>query len=150
MTTLTVKRSIVINHPLKETFAYVSEMDNFPDWTSAMVTVKKSSPGMMQPGTRMNCTTRFLGKKLDVVFVVVEYEPYRTFTIKSVAGAASCLFTYQFALWEDEGTIVSQEAIFNLIEGVLNVTEPVIEDAVHRLLEYDLFTLKNMLETKQS
>lgn len=149
MTMLAVKRSIVINCPLQETFAYVSDLERMPDWASAMLTVRKSSPGTTMPGTRVKCSTRFLGTKLDVSFVVVEYEPYRSFTLKSIAGATSCLFTYQFDPGEDGGTIVSQESLFTLIEGVMNVTEPVIASAIKRVLEFDLLTLKDMLETRR-
>lgn len=148
MATLTFKRKIVINRPLGETFAYVSDLENLPEWASVAVSAKKTPPGAMQPGTSVRCTTRFLGKFLDIVFVVVEYEQNRSFTLKSVSGATSCLFTYQFEQGEDEGTIIAQEAMLTIIAGVMSLPEPVIGNALRRLLEYDLLTLKDLLEIR--
>ena len=97
-------------------------------------------------GATVRSTIRFLGKWLDITFEIVEYEPGRYLTIKSVSGIAPFLFYYQFEPVEDGGTTISQKAVIHLTEGILEMKAPVITSAVRRQIEYDLQTLKDMLE----
>jgi len=85
-----------------------------------------------------------------MTFEVVEYEPSRSLMIKSIAGASSCYIYYQFEPVIDGGTSVSQEAVFQLIEGIIEQAELVITSAVRRQLQYDLLTLKDILETRDT
>lgn len=141
-----VKQSVVINLPTEEIFAYMSDLENLVDWSSIVIAVRKISPGTMHVGAMVRSTIRFLGRWVDITFEVVEHEPGRYLTIKSICGVAPCLFCYQFEPIEGGGTIVSQEAVIHLTGGILGLDEPVVTSAVRRQLEYDLLTLKDMLE----
>src|SRR6266568_1731989 len=101
-------------------------------------------------GARARSTIRFLGRWLDTTFEIVECEPSRSLTIKSISGVSPCLFYYQFEPVEDGGTTVSQEALIHLIEGTLDVADLVVTNVVRRQLTYDLLTLKDMLEARAS
>ena len=81
-----------------------------------------------------------------MTFEVVECEPGRSLTIKSIAGIAPCHFCYQFEPVEDGGTTVSQEAMIQL-SGMLGLDEPVMARVVQRQMEHDLLTLKDMQES---
>ncbi|MFL5628413.1 MAG: SRPBCC family protein [Ktedonobacteraceae bacterium] len=150
MNKIKIKQSIVINRPGKEIFTYMSALENLVDWSSATIAVKKISQEMMHVGATAQSTIRFLGRWFDITLEVVECEPYHFLTIKSISGVAPCLFCYQFETVEDNRTNVSQEAMIQLTEGVLEHTTPVIDNAVRRQLEYDLLTLKDILESKAS
>ncbi|HAE84010.1 MAG TPA: hypothetical protein DDW33_05195 [Ktedonobacter sp.] len=144
--TIKVKQNIFINVPAKEIFAYISNFENMVDWSSTIITVRKISSGAVEMGATVRSTIRFLGKWLDITFEIVEYEPGRYLTIKSVSGIAPFLFCYQFEPVEDGGTTISQKAVIHLPEGILEMKAPVITSAVRRQIEYDLQTLKDMLE----
>lgn len=101
-------------------------------------------------GATVRSTIRFLGRWLDTTFEIVECEPSRSLTIKSISGVSPCLFCYQFEPVEDGGTTVSQEALIHLIEGMLDLADPVVTSVVRRQLAYDLLTLKDMLEARAS
>src|SRR5215207_2346985 len=45
-----VEESIEIGRPLKEVFDYVSEPDNFPEWTGTAIEVRKGAPGPVREG----------------------------------------------------------------------------------------------------
>jgi polyketide cyclase/dehydrase/lipid transport protein len=140
-----IKQSVVINLAAEDIFAYMSDLGNQVDWSSAVIMVRNISPGAPHVGTRVRSTIRFLGRWLDMTFEVVECEPGRSLTIKSIAGISPCLFCYQFEPVEDGGTTVSQEAVIHLT-GILGLEEPVVIRVISRQMEHDLLTLKDLLE----
>src|SRR5207247_3419309 len=143
-----VKESIVINLPVEEIFAYMSDIANMVDWSSAIIAVRKISPGELHVGATVQSTIRFLGKWVDITFEIVEYKPSRYLTLKSISGVTPCLFCYQFEPSEDGGTIISQGTIIHLTGGILDLAEPVVTNVVRRQLEHDLLTLKDILEAR--
>lgn len=145
MNQVNIKQSVVINLAAEEIFAYMSDLENQVDWSSAVIMVRNISPGVLHVGARVRSTIRFLGRWLDMTFEVVECEPGRSLTIKSIAGISPCLFCYQFDPVEDGGTTVSQEAVIHLT-GILGLEEPVVTRVISRQMEHDLLTLKDLLE----
>ena len=98
----------------------------------------------------MQSTIRFLGRWSNLTFEIVECEPSRYLTIKSISGIAPCLFCYQFEPLEDAKTNVCQEAMIQLTGEILGLTEPTVTNVVRRQLEHDLLTLKDILEASAS
>ena len=150
MIKINIKQSIVINLPAEEIFAYMSDIENLVDWSSATISVRKITPGELHVGAMVRSTIRFLGKWLDITFEIVEYEPSRYLTLKSISGVTPCLFCYQFEPSEDGGTTVSQGTIIHLTGGVLNLAEPVVTSVIRSQLEHDLLTLKAVSEARTS
>jgi hypothetical protein len=148
--TMNVKQNVFINLPAEDIFAYVSDFENLVDWSSVMIAARKISPGAIEVGATIRGTVRFLGKWLDITFEIVEYEPGRYLTIKSTSGIAPFLFCYQFEPTEDGGTSISQKAVIHLTEEVMELKASVITSAVRRQIEYDLVTLKDLLEASTS
>ncbi|HLI90219.1 MAG TPA: SRPBCC family protein [Ktedonobacteraceae bacterium] len=142
------KQRIFIDLPTEETFAYTSNLENMAVWSSAVINVKKTSPGAIQAGTTVQSTVRFLGKWLDMIFELVEYEPQRYLTLKSISGGTPCLFYYQFDPVANGGVMVSLHSMIHLSRGILDLPEPMVIDTINRQLEYDLLTLKAMLEAR--
>jgi len=146
MIEVNVKQTIVINLLVEEIFAYMSDLENPVGWSSVIIAVSKLSPGTMHVGAMVQSTIRFLGRRLDTTFEVVECQPGRSLTIKSIAGVAPCLFCYQFEPAEEGGTTVSQETVIHLTESMFGLEESVVTRVVGHQLEYDLLLLKDMLE----
>jgi len=143
---MNVRLSIVINMPVEEIFTYMSELENLVDWSNPIIAIRKLSPGDIHVGTTVQSTIRFLGKWWNMTFEVVECEPSRSLTIKSIAGVAPCLFCYQFKPIENGRTTVSQEAAIQLTGSIYGLEESVLARMVSRQIEHDLLTLKDMLE----
>ncbi len=144
-----VKHSVVINLSAEEIFAYMADLDNLVDWSSTVIAVRKISPGEIRVGATLRTTIRLLGRWLDMTFEIIESEPNRCLTIKSISGGSPCLFSYQYDPIEDGGTNVSLEAMIHFT-GILGLAEPVVTRVIHRQLEHDLLTLKDMLEASTS
>jgi uncharacterized membrane protein len=148
--TVDVKHAVFINLPVEAVFAYISDLENLSDWSGVVITARTISPGETRPGTRVRSTIRFLNKWSEMTFEVVEYESNRVLTLKSINGIARCTVFYQLEPGEDGGTTVFQEAVVHCVEGAVEVAESVAHNAIHRQIEFDLLTLKDILEAKAS
>ena len=82
-----------------------------------------------------------------MVLEIVECQQGRCLLIKSISGVTPCIFYYQFESLEDGTTSLAQDASFSFISSFTDVTERVVINAIHRQLDYDLLTLKDVLET---
>ena len=148
MIKMSVKQCVFIKQPPEAVFAYMSDLENLVDWSSCVIAVRKISPGAAQVGATVRSTMRFLGRWLDMKFEIVEYECSHSLTFKSISGVSPCLFCYQFELAEGGGTTVCVEAVIHHAEGILELEEEVVASAIRRQLEYDLLTLKDLLEAR--
>lgn len=144
------KQCVVINQSTEKIFAYMSNLEHLVDWSSIVIAARKGSLESECIGATTRSTIRFLGSWQDITFEIVEYQRNRSLTIKSISGTTPCLFYYQFEASEDGSTMVSQEAQLQLIEGGSDQPDPVVINAARRQLEYDLLTLKDMLEAEPS
>jgi uncharacterized membrane protein len=144
--TIEERRKIYINSPPEKVFTYMSDLENLVDWSNAVISARNISEGAVQVGTRVQSTIRFLGRKSEMTFVVIECKPNCDFTIKSISGIAPCLFYYRFEPVKDGGTVVSMEVMIQIMEGCLAHPEEVVTNTVRRQLEFDLWTLRDMLE----
>ena len=72
-----VEESIEIGRPRKEVFDYVSEPDNFPEWTGTAIEVRKGAPGPVREGDTFTAVIKFLGRRFET--------PYER-TAKNAAG----------------------------------------------------------------
>ncbi len=150
MLTINVRQCIFIDLPNEEIFAYISNLENLVNWSSIVATLTKASPGTMQVGATFQGTVHFLSKWLALTFEIVEYEAGRYLAIKSTSSVSPCLCCYQLDPAEGGGTNLSQEMTIQHAEGFVELSLPVVQSAVRRQLEYDLFTLKEMLEARVS
>jgi hypothetical protein len=148
LTTINIKQRVFIDLPTEDIFRYVSDLDNLIDWSSATIAIRKLSPGEIGLGTIVRSTSHFLGRWLDITFEIVEYHPNSYLTIKSISGAAPGLYSYQFEPAKSGGTIVSLEVVLHLTLERADLTEPVVISAIRRQVEYDLLTLKDILEAR--
>lgn len=146
MKKIEIKQSIFVNQPIEEVFAYLSTLENTTDWSGCIISIKQLSPGAMQVGATVQVTTRFLGRWLVMSAEIIEYHPNRCLTFKSVSGAAPSFLCYQCEPAEGGGTTLFQEALIHLTEG----NQALVERVLRRQYEYDLLTLRDVLEARSS
>jgi uncharacterized membrane protein len=141
------RQSILIRRPAQEIFACLSDLENMTGWSGALISVQKMTPEAVCPGTLVKSKICFFERWVEIVFEVVEYEPARYLSFKSIAGTVPCLFCYQFESVQDVGTVISEEATIHLLTLPKGLTEQEVADAVNFQMEGDLRTLKERLET---
>ena len=70
-------QSVVIERPLEEVFAFVADRENDALWAPVVTQTRKTSEGPLGVGTTYEQSGRFLGRNLEMIFEVTEYEPNR-------------------------------------------------------------------------
>ena len=148
MTKIHIKQAIVIDKPIEDIFAYMSNLGNLLQWSSVIFSIQATSSEVIGVGATVKSTIRFLGMWTEMTFVVVECQPDRFLTIKSTSGITPCLFHYQFECLENGGTSIAQDIEISLIGGFRDQTEQVITKAMRRDAAHDLLNLKDTLESR--
>jgi hypothetical protein len=69
--------SLIIERPVHEVFAFISDFENMPKWNYFVVEVRKTSPGQIGSGT----TFHQRRKADEQDYTITEYEPDRKVTV---------------------------------------------------------------------
>lgn len=69
-----VEASEVIQRPIEEVFAYLSDPANELEWQSS-ARERELAADALEKGARIKATDTFLGRKLEFVYEVTEHEP---------------------------------------------------------------------------
>jgi uncharacterized protein YndB with AHSA1/START domain len=75
-----IEVSTVIDRPLEDVFAVLSNEENRPKWSSTSIEVKKTSEGPIGVGTTWRGVYKIFGKRMERESVYTEYEPNRKIT----------------------------------------------------------------------
>src|SRR5258708_40050082 len=82
----TLGLSIVINRPVQEVFAFLSNPENSPKWSSGSGEVQITSAGPIGVGTTYRTVRTFLGRRIESEIEATAYEPNRSYATKSKSG----------------------------------------------------------------
>lgn len=136
--------SIVINGPLKEVAAYLSDLANDPRWRREWVDAQSASVGPVGVGTTTALFGRVLGRRVKAVYEVGRYEPNRLTEWRTVSGPLPLTFRRAFETVEG-GTRVTfrYDAHPNVI---LKLVQPLVVRMGKRQLDGDLPELRAILE----
>ena len=140
------KQSVLIDRPLAEVFAFVSNLENDPPWTAA-VEVHRTSQGPVGVGTTFRQRDRFLGRALDLTLEVVGYEPNHTITLKTTSGMLSFGGTRVVEPVGDAATRVTFVGSGHAY-GVWKLVEPLSAALGARRVRIQLDRLKHLFEVR--
>jgi len=140
-----LEESIIINRPIEEVFAFMSETKNLPLWQTDVVEARHAPEGPVQVGTKMSIVRAFMGRKMEGTADIVEYAPptryaYQTTSGPEVRGANICeavtggtKFTVTFDMQTG---------------GLFSLADPLVARTIKRSVESGLATLKDVLESR--
>lgn len=135
------ENKIVIERPVEEVFAFVSDFENVPKWNYYVLEVNRTSGGPVGAGT-----TYHQARKTDEQdFGVTEYEPPERVVVKTLPHAQPAFemrFTFQAV---EGGTQVTDE--WKLDTGRPGVLERLGAGRVKQAVKENLSKLKELLET---
>jgi uncharacterized protein YndB with AHSA1/START domain len=77
-----VETSCIINRPVEEVFAYLTDVRNTRQWDSGLVELLQTPESAVGVGTRITEVRTFLGRKFETTSEVVEYEPHTKYIHK--------------------------------------------------------------------
>lgn len=138
--------SVVINRPLEEVFAFLSNSENESKWSSGGREVKKTSQGPIGVGTTYRTTLTFLGRRLEGEVEFTEYEPNRSYATKINSGPFPVKNRLTFER-VGGGTQVNFTSEFQP-GGFFKLAEPLLASMVKRQFEADLANLKDLMEAR--
>lgn len=143
---VTIEFNLVINRPVEEVFAFVSNSENLPRWRSTVLEVKKTSTGPIGVGGTFRGRFTFLGRQFDGNLEVTAHEPNQVYVSKMAEGPFPIETRYTFEPVEN-GTHVTF-VVEGAPGGFFKLAEPLVVSMARRSYNTDLQNLKEMLEAQ--
>jgi ligand-binding SRPBCC domain-containing protein len=144
-----VLSEIEIERPREEVAAFAADPDNATAWYANIEAVEWRSPRPLVPGSRVEFTAAFLGRRLRYTYEIMELVPGRRLVMTTAEGPFPMETTYS---WEDAGTGVTRMTLRNRGEpvGFAGLAAPVLARAMRRANRSDLGRLKSLLEPHEA
>lgn len=143
---INVEDSIVINRPIEEVFAYVSDLTNAPEWQTGLIEVRKTTAEPIGMGAQFTFVRKFLGRKLEASNRFTAYKPNQIITFVTTTGPMAVEASYLFAA-EPDGTRVTCRMEMKP-QGFTRLAEPLIAASVRREMSAEFGYLKDLLESQ--
>ena len=145
---VTNEKIITINRPIEEVFAYVSDLQNGPQWQNALVEARRMSEGPLGIGTQYTGVRKFMGRRMESVIQYTTYEPNKKVAFKSISGSSP--FEQSF-LFESTAEGTKLTSILELqTGGIMGLADPLIAASVKRENEANFGDLKDLLESQMT
>ena len=141
-----IEVSTVINRPLEEVFAFMSNPENDPQWQSETSETELTSQGPVGVGSTYRDVGFFLGRRIESVYEFTEFEPNKKFSLKTTSGPLPIEATISYEALE-EGTQVNFLAQGE-VGGFFKVAEPLVSRMAQRTWVANYANLKDLLETE--
>lgn len=143
----TVTTSIVIQRPVEDVFAFVTDARNNPQWQSrsGLQRTQQLPDGPVGVGTRIIEVWKFMGIESESTSEVNEYEPNRKYTRRSIGGSSPIKEgTFTFEQVADGTRLMARLHI--QAGGLFAIAEPLLASNLQRGFDETFATLKAMLE----
>ena len=140
-----VKVEVFIHRSREDVTSYAMNPDNDPVWISGIVEAKMLTDPPLGRGTQVSRVARFLGKRIEYVLEVVDYDPSSLMQMKSVKGPFPMEVFYQFEE-ADEATL-ARIRVQGEASGFFRIAGPIMARSVKKNITNDLKALKLLLES---
>ena len=143
--TVDVVTEIVIERPTGEVGRYAADPTNAPTWYANIDAVEWRSSPPLAVGTQVAFVARFLGRRLEYTYEIVELEPGSRLVMRTAQGPFPMETTYT---WAAESATSTRMTLRNRGEpsGFSKVSAPLMASAMRRANRKDLAALKAILE----
>lgn len=141
-----VETSVVVDGPRDKVFAFISNFENNPRWQSGMQEAKFTSAGSLRVGSTYTQVAKFLGRRVESTFEVIEYEPNHRVKATSISGSFPITFT-RIVEPLDKATKVTA-IIEGDASGFFKLAEPLLARMVQKSVDADYARLKDLLESE--
>jgi uncharacterized protein YndB with AHSA1/START domain len=140
----TLEISIVINRPIEEVFAFVSNPESSPKWISGISESMITSAGPIGVGTTYRSVLTFMGRRIETEAEFTEFEPNHSYAQKNKSGPFPMQNRETFERVEG-GTRVTL-ALVGEPGGFFKLAEPLLVSMLKRQYQADLANLKDLME----
>lgn len=140
-----VTTEITIARPVDVVASYASDPTNAPAWYANIESVAWITPPPARIGTHVSFVARFLGRRLEYTYELVDLVPDECLVMRTADGPFPMETVY---LWEPAGPDRTRMVLRNRGEpvGFSRLVGPVMAPAMRRANRKDLARLKALLE----
>lgn len=138
--------NLVINRPIEEVFAFISNPENLPRWRTGTLDIKRNSSGPFGMGSVVSGRFTFLGRPFDGDLEIIAYEPHEKYGTKMVGGPFP--LEARYALEPTANGTQLTMVVEGTPGGFFKLAEPLVVSLAKRSYEADLNNLKEMLEAQ--
>ena len=144
-----VVTATTIDCPLEEVASYVAEPSNAPEWYVNIVSADWKTPPPVQLGSRFAFVARFLGRRLEYTYEVIDFVPNERLVMRTAEGPFPMETTYT---WQPVAGGATHMTLRNRGEprGFSKIAAPVMAAAMRRANEKDLRNLRAILEGRNT
>ena len=137
----------VIDRPIEIVSAYAADPSNAPEWYANIDSVEWRTVPRIEEGAEVAFVARFLGRRLEYTYELVEVEPGVRLVMRTAQGPFPMETTYT---WAPVGATSTRMTLRNRGEpaGFSKVTGPLMVPAMRRANRKDLAELKAILEAR--
>jgi len=142
-----VQTEIVIDRPVDVVAAYAIDPAHAPEWYANIESVDWQTPPPAQVGSKVTFTARFLGRRLEYTYELVDVVPYERLVMRTAEGPFPMETTYAFA---SVGAASTRMTLRNRGEpaGFSKFVAPMMAPAMRRANRKDLARIKAILEAR--
>ena len=138
--------STLIDRPVKDVFAFVTNPNNMAKWNSVVVSMQQITPGAVGKGTKFKSVGEMMGRRIEGEMQVVAFEPDAKYGFQMNAGPVQMNVTLTFKT-VGTGTKLSLNAQGNP-GGLFKLAEGVMTGRIKSMMEENLARLKSVLEKR--
>lgn len=135
--------TVDIERPVSDVFAYMTDPSRLSEWQSDVL--EAVPDGALAPGATVREVRRFLGRRMEFVQEVTEFEPDRRLAMRTRSGPFPLAATIDFEA-RGSATTVSFRAEANDPGRFFKLAEPVVVRVAERQVRNQFQTAKDILE----
>lgn len=140
-----VTSEVAIDRPADEVFAFLADAENNPAWQQGMERCRWTTSPPIREGSTYEQEARMLGKPITSTFEVVEFEPGRRITIRTIESTFPIEVTRSVEP-AGESTCIARAHVTGDPSGVFKLAAPLMRRMVERSVRGDYRRLKEHLE----
>lgn len=141
------QRTLVIDRPVHEVFAYVSDFDNDRHWRGELIELEHVGGTPGEVGACYRQRIHWEGREMDTTFELDSFEPDHAIAFHGEAPGIQAKAAYRFEPLREDRTRLHVTAEIETF-GAMKIVEPFVWGLLRRQGEQDLHTLKQVLEQR--
>jgi uncharacterized membrane protein len=141
---ITIEKSVTIDKPVADVFAYATNIDNVTKWQGGVESVVVEG-GTNSVGGKYTEVRKFLGREMKTTLEIIAFERNDKWSAKVIQGPVPYEVVARYES-TDDGTKVTM-LVAGEPTGFFKVAEGMVSGQLEKSLQEDLQRLKTLLES---